>query len=32
MGYSSSAVKEWFDQADYDLDTAGAMFDAGRYI
>jgi len=24
--------KEWFKQADYDLDTARAMFDSGRYI
>lgn len=23
---------EWFNQAEYDLDTAKAMFDAGRYI
>ena len=25
-------VIEWFDQAEYDVDTAEAMFDAGRYI
>jgi len=24
--------KEWFKQADYDLDTAKAMFETGRYI
>ncbi len=24
--------EEWFKQADYDLDTARAMFDGGRYI
>jgi len=24
--------KEWFDQAGYDIDTAKAMFNAGRYI
>lgn len=24
--------KEWFRQAEYDLDTASAMFESGRYI
>ena len=24
--------KEWFDQSDYDFQTAKAMFDSGRYI
>jgi HEPN domain-containing protein len=24
--------KEWFRQADYDMETAQALFDAGRYI
>ncbi len=32
MGDRSPAEKEWFEQADYDLDTASAMFDTGRYI
>ncbi|MBI5326123.1 MAG: HEPN domain-containing protein [Ignavibacteriae bacterium] len=30
MGYKP--FEEWFTQADYDMDTAQAMFDAGRYI
>ncbi len=25
-------TKEWFDQADYDVETAQVMFDSGRYI
>ena len=28
----SSASKQWTDQARYDLDTARAMFDSGRYL
>jgi len=25
-------LQEWFNQADYDLETASALFEAGRYI
>jgi HEPN domain-containing protein len=32
MGNRSPAAQEWFEQARYDLGTAEAMFDAGRYI
>jgi hypothetical protein len=32
MGDLSPAEREWFEQADYDLDTAGSMFDTSRYI
>ena len=28
----ADASKQWADQARYDLDTARAMFDAGRYL
>jgi HEPN domain-containing protein len=28
----SSASKHWTEQARYDLDTARAMFDSGRYL
>jgi HEPN domain-containing protein len=28
----SSAAKQWTEQARYDLDTARAMFDSGRYL
>jgi HEPN domain-containing protein len=28
----SSASKQWTEQARYDLDTARAMFDSGRYL
>ena len=27
-----NSPQEWFRQADYDMDTARAMFDAGRYF
>jgi len=32
MGSNFKAFKEWFKQADYDLETADAMFKTGRYI
>ena len=32
MGSNFKASKEWFKQADYDLETADAMFKTGRYI
>lgn len=28
----NKSSEEWFDQANYDIDTAKAMFKAGRYI
>lgn len=28
----SSASQQWMEQARYDLDTARAMFDSGRYL
>jgi HEPN domain-containing protein len=32
MGNNFKPLEEWFKQADYDLETASAMFKAGRYI
>lgn len=28
----NKSAREWFKQAEYDLETAGAMFKSGRYI
>jgi len=32
MKAKTKAAEEWFKQAEYDYQTASAMFDSGRYI